>query len=615
MSTVMRKALSSTCHSFWAGVLLSTVIAALAYAVTQRSIESDAHARFLNHTTYAQHSLAVRLKSYVDLLRASASALQSIPQLSHRQFHDYVAGLNMAKDYPTLDFINFAAYVRDDERDAFVHTLRSEKRYLGAGAGGLDISPPGHRPAYLALNYFEPKVPNPALYGFDLMSNRYFGDSLVRERDDGTMQAPGTPLPILSHPNDMYLGIRMPVYRAGIPLDDAARRRAAYRGSIGIAFSVNKLLHGVMDGVALSGLRLVLFDAGPHLDDVPADRPGRRFTLFDSGGTASGRAPDAAGGVDDFAVTLPLSFFERPWQVTYIVRKAALYTGFDLYYPKLMMVFGFVGSMLAYALLTTLTSSRRAALELAGDMTGELRESQDKLQQSHQKLRRMADHAFQIKELERKRIAREIHDDLGQNLLALRIETEMLAARTHDHHGKLHARACATLAQIDTTIRSVRQIINDLRPTVLDLGLSAAVEWQARQFQRRTGIACTVRDDHGDIALPDHCATAFFRILQESLTNIVRHAKATRVDVELRLNAGWLSLTVRDDGCGLPPGGHDKSDSFGLVGIEERVAILGGTCTVFGAPESGTTVMVSAPVGEAPPHALHYAQGAGPAFI
>jgi signal transduction histidine kinase len=131
---------------------------------------------------------------------------------------------------------------------------------------------------------------------------------------------------------------------------------------------------------------------------------------------------------------------------------------------------------------------------------------------------------------------------------------------------------------------------------VLDLGLSAAVEWQVNQFQRRTGIRCRVDDKHGEIALPDHCATAFFRILQESLTNIVRHARATDVVVELSLNGNWLSLAVRDNGCGLPPGVHNKFGSFGLVGIEERIVILGGTCAIFSEPEGGTTVLVSAPV-------------------
>jgi signal transduction histidine kinase len=232
-------------------------------------------------------------------------------------------------------------------------------------------------------------------------------------------------------------------------------------------------------------------------------------------------------------------------------------------------------------------------------MTRELRESQYKLQLSHQKLRRLAHHAYQIKELERKRIAREIHDDLGQNLLALRIEAEILAERTKRSHGHLHQRASNTLNQIDTTIKSVRQIINDLRPTVLDLGLSAAVEWQVNQLRRRTGIECKVQTDRQEITLADHCATAFFRILQESLTNIVRHANATEVTVELGVKDGWLSLIVRDNGRGLPVGGHNKIGSFGLVGIEERVLILGGTCAIFGEPGRGTTVMVSAPINDA----------------
>jgi signal transduction histidine kinase len=153
---------------------------------------------------------------------------------------------------------------------------------------------------------------------------------------------------------------------------------------------------------------------------------------------------------------------------------------------------------------------------------------------------------------------------------------------------------------------------------VLDLGLSAAVEWQVDQFQKRTGIQCDIRDDHGEIALPDHCATAFFRILQESLTNIVRHANATHVKVELRLQGSWLSLTVRDNGCGLPPGGRNKYGSFGLVGIEERIVILGGTCAVFSEPGGGTTVMVSAPVvggPEQPVLAQQQQVGSGSAVI
>ena len=617
MSTILRDAFSVTRLSFWSGLLLSSLVGGLAYVVTDRSIESDARERFVDDATYAQNVIAARIKSYTDLLRRSASFIHSSDNLTHRQLHEYVRSLDLAKHYPAFDNLNLALYVRDQERQAFVARLRREMQGYVGTADLLDIAPHGSRPAYLVVSYIEPDLFSPGHYGVDLMANVAFGQQLMNERDQGTVQASGTPIPPLSRPNDAHLGMRMAVYRPGAASDSVEQRRAAYIGSLGIAFSLPKLLLGVIDEMPIADVRMTLYDVGKHLLDGRASAVSSTQTLFDSQGTSARPRPPLATGGGVFSVTLPLDFNGRPWRIVYSVPKAALYTEFDSAYPKLMMAFGFIGAMLLYALLHTLTSSRRAALALAREMTSELRESQDKLQLSHEKLRRLADHAYQIKELERKRIAREIHDDLGQNLLALRIEGEMLASRTQGTHKRLHARARATLQQIDTIIKSVRQIINDLRPTVLDLGLSAAVEWQVHQFQRRTGIQCEVHDEHGEISLPDHCATAFFRILQESLTNVVRHANATRVVVNLRLNAGWLSLAVKDNGCGLPPGGRNKFGSFGLVGIEERVLILGGTCAVFSEPGGGTTVMVSAPVHEAPDHLLQYLQehSAGSAVV
>ena len=604
MATALRDAFSVTRFSFWVGALLSSLVGSLLYLFTARSIEGDAEARFVSHARHAQSVINVRLRSYANLLSSTSSMIQSTPVLTHRNFSEFVSALDLPRNFPAIDYINFAVYVPEEQRDIFVDDLsRNVSRIFGAPVD-LTISPRGARGPYLVVAYIEPAPPGARYYGIDLLANRYFGNQLSEQRDRGITFSSGSPIPLLSQPNNIYLGVRTPVYRAGQPLDTVEARRAAYAGSLGIAFSVRKLLHGVMDEIPIAGLRMTLYDLGPGMDAQGRDASHKLLTLFDSAGTATNPAPPLGAGADTFAVMLPLDFNGRLWKAVYSVRKSALYTESDGYYPTLMMAFGFVGSVLLYALLHTLTSSRRAALALAQDMTRELRESQDKLQLSHQKLRRLADHAYQIKEMERKRIAREIHDDLGQSLLALRIEAELLAARTKDTHSHLHKRARATLQQIDTTIKSVRQIINDLRPSVLDLGLSAAVEWQVNEFQRRTGIQCEVQDDHGEIALPDHCATAFFRILQESLTNIVRHANATRVKVELRLNGGWLSLTVRDNGCGLPPGGRNKYGSFGLVGIEERIVILGGTCAVFSEPEGGTTVMVSAPVVGGPDYSV-----------
>ena len=604
MSTVLRDAFSVTRFSFWTGVVLSCIVGTMAYLVTARSIESDAYARFLNHTKYAQNVIAVRIKSYTDLLRSTASMIHSNDKLTHDDFHEYVRGLDLAHNFPAVGYVNYAVKVDASERPAVIQQMRDYVREVFDAHADVDITPRGIRPSYLVVAYVEPHPPRPDMYGVDLLANPYFGSQLIDERDRGILLSSGTPIPGLSHPNDLYLGMRMPVYRMNLPTATVAQRRTAYLGSIGVAFSITRLLYGVNDEIPIPNVRMTLYDVGAHIRLGGHDPVVQALSLYDTHGTSALPYPPLASGDDVFSVTLPLDFNGRPWTTLYSVSKSALYTDFDVWYPKLMMVFGFLGAMLLYTLLHTLTSSRRAALELAREMTSELRESQNKLQQSHLKLRRLADHAYQIKELERKRIAREIHDDLGQNLLALRIEAEMLATRTHRRHNLLHGRARATLHQIDVTIKSVRQIINDLRPNVLDLGLSAAVEWQVNQFQRRTGIACEVNDHHGEIPLPDHCSTAFFRILQESLTNIVRHANATKVVIDLRLNGGWLSLTVRDNGCGLPQDGGDKFDSFGLVGIEERIVILGGTCAVFSEPGGGTTVMVSAPVIDPPKHLI-----------
>jgi signal transduction histidine kinase len=170
----------------------------------------------------------------------------------------------------------------------------------------------------------------------------------------------------------------------------------------------------------------------------------------------------------------------------------------------------------------------------------------DELRQSKALLRELASHQELIKEEERKRIAREIHDELGQNLLALRIDASMLHSRTGTMHPKLNEKAAYALSQIDATIKSVRGIINDLRPPVLDLGLQAAIEWQIQEFRRRSGIHCdiVVRDESFDHHLNDKRATALFRIVQESLTNIIRHAQATHVQIDLNRESSLLYMKI-----------------------------------------------------------------------
>lgn len=210
------------------------------------------------------------------------------------------------------------------------------------------------------------------------------------------------------------------------------------------------------------------------------------------------------------------------------------------------------------------------------------------LRQSHAQLRQLALHLETAKEDERKRISRDIHDELGQNLLALRIDISMLSARTEGSHPRLHRRVGAVLSNVDTTIKSVRGIINELRPMALDLGLQAAIEWQVGDFRKRSGVACRllIRDEALFAAIGSQAEIVLFRIVQEALSNVMRHAQASQVEIELSSDACAVYLAISDNGIGITPQQQRKKQCFGLIGIAERVTALGGHFEV-GMPASG----------------------------
>lgn len=582
--------------AFWLGVLLSSVVGLLFYVATAKTIERDAQERFNSMARSVQTTIDGRIKSYIDVLRASASLMSTSPDLTRQQFHRYVEGLSLEKEFPGIDAINFARYVTEDERPEFEARMRKEVAAMSSEYPPFRITPPGRRAVYNVITYIEPVGSWANRFGIDL-NGRGELPSHQDMRENGSIAASATPVPFLSGVNRTGLAIRMPVYRMGMRASTVDERRAAFVGSVGIGFRVQKLIEGVLDQMPVRGVRLILTDIGVRPGRMQKGVAQPQRVLFDSKATEAMPSPPIA--ILDratFVATLEVGYNMRAWEAQFSVRKADLYTGFDAYVPWLAMLAGFVSTMLLYILFQTLSSSRRSAVALAENMTKELRASEANLQKSNENLRRLGAHAEKIKEAERKRIAREIHDDLGQNLLALRIEADRLALRTGDRHPYLHMRARTTVSQIDATIKSVRQIINDLRPNVLDLGLNAAVDWQIAEFRRRTGIDCDLLETHQDIRVSDHCATALFRILQESLSNIFRHAQATRVQVVLRMERGWILMSVGDNGIGLHPNGRYKPGSFGLVGIEERINILGGTFDIHSESGNGTIVRVAVPM-------------------
>ena len=222
--------------------------------------------------------------------------------------------------------------------------------------------------------------------------------------------------------------------------------------------------------------------------------------------------------------------------------------------------------------------------------------TEQRLRSSEENLRALAAHLQSVREEERIHIAREIHDELGQALTGLKYDIGTLARSSLKDDPETAEKTQALSQGIDRIINSVRRIASGLRPEVLDeIGLAAAIEWQAREFQRRTGIRCTVDIDH---AFPDpdkERSTALFRIFQELLTNVARHANASRVKAQLT-DGPDIALTVEDNGRGIKDVEIESPTSLGFMGLRERVLAFGGNIEVQGQEGKGTKVSVSIPM-------------------
>lgn len=238
-------------------------------------------------------------------------------------------------------------------------------------------------------------------------------------------------------------------------------------------------------------------------------------------------------------------------------------------------------------------AGQSTGISLVRDITAR-KQVERNLEESRAQLRGLAAHLEEAREQERRRIAREVHDELGQILTALQLNVAALAYKAASDSPTLCELAQKTSKLTDQALAVVRNVASSLRPVVLDMGIAAALEWQVRRFASQTGIRCDVHVRGNDIQLAEAHANALFRIVQEALTNVARHAKAGRVDVSLDMDGINYVLKVRDNGMGFDTGAS-KADSFGLIGIRERALMLGGTVCIDSRAGEGTEIVVRIP--------------------
>ncbi len=234
-------------------------------------------------------------------------------------------------------------------------------------------------------------------------------------------------------------------------------------------------------------------------------------------------------------------------------------------------------------------------LGLARDIT-ERKQMEHHLQESQVLLRQLASRNEAAREDERRHLKREIHDELGQYLSALRLGISVLDIQLGKIHSPLQEETQRLITVVDSTIKVVRNVVAALRPSALDLGIVSALEWLAQEYAGKTAIPCQLQVPDGDLYMDDKSATAIFRIVQESLTNIARHAQATRVEIALERKGDNYCLEVRDNGRGFDPALR-KADSFGLVSIRERALMLGGEVDIASMP-GRTAIRVHFPAQE-----------------
>ena len=224
-----------------------------------------------------------------------------------------------------------------------------------------------------------------------------------------------------------------------------------------------------------------------------------------------------------------------------------------------------------------------------------LQESEARLQVLAEQLRELSAHLETVREEEKARIAREVHDELGQMLTVLKLETSMCELAYADLDPGLRDRLNSMKRLIAQLFQLVRDVATALRPPILDAGIASAIEWQARRFEARTQIPCLVQVPDNLPSLPDATAIGLFRILQESLTNVMRHAEAHTVELNLTLSDDVLCMSIADDGKGFDQRA-ERPVSFGLVGMRERVLIMGGQLHLDTSPGEGTTLRIHIPL-------------------
>ena len=580
----------------------------LLFAVVRDAVENVAKLRFERLASDARHVIQARVDSYGEILYGLAALFASESSVSRLQFHRYVEALDLKNRFPGFDVVNYAVHVRAEDKRRFEDAVRRDTSLNPEGYPNFAIRPPGERPEYYVLVYVEPMAGFEFAFGLDTSVNPAIKDSkalaasINLTRDSGKLNSPGLPIRIKSRGKEYIgLGMRLGVYRAGMPTDTVEQRRAAFFGSVGAGFNIENLLKGVLDDEMARYLRFRLYGAESTADDPATASGKKRFLLFDSvplNPALSGQDVDDPNSV--FTSVLPMEVGGRTWEVHFSARKAAIIGRVDALLPWMILAGGVLSSVLLFGMFYSLASSRSRAVELAREITRDLRENEEELRVSSTQLQAMSRRLVEAQESERRQLSRELHDRVGQNLTALSISLDILKTQLSGNgNAALCSRIDDAAVLLESTSGAIENVMSELRPPMLDdYGLLPALQWYANEFCVRTGIQVSVDGEEGTQRLPQASEIALFRIVQEALNNVAKHAHARHVQIALERSDTHLILSVVDDGQGIDVASHSGSSrrqGLGMVTMRERTQAVGGRFEIGMGSIRGTRLVVRIP--------------------
>jgi signal transduction histidine kinase len=551
------------------------------FAYVRDDIERDAQLRFERQAADAKHIIERRLHSYVGVTYGLKALFAARDSVSRAEFQQYVASLNLAENYPGFVQLNYAKHIRGAERARFEAEVRRDYPQFA-------IKPPGGRPEHHVLIYIAPMEGNAFSFGIDIIASAPQARVVAQHRETGALFSSGR---LLNAGKDGSVGLamRLAVYRNGAPLDTAEQRRDAFIGTVGAGYNVRKLMAGVLDDTTMTAMRYRLYDAGPT-----GERSAAPTLLYDSAQSAPGAPREdfvVAGDGPIFDAVLPLELASRRWELHFNAPMNAFLKRTDGELPWMALVGGLLSSMLLFAVVFSFASARERAIVLAEEISARAVEARRvNAAQIRDLLRRLV----YAQETERRRFSADLHDLVGQSLTVIGMGIETLRSLLA---GNLPKKADATFDDmarlLKETMGSVRAVMSDLRPPLLDdYGLYAAIEWHARQMATRTGLRVEVGGTKLEPRPPAEVEVALFRIAQEALTNVAKHAGASRATVSLSREDGRVRLVVEDDGRGIVPAANDSEDlGWGMAVMHERAAAVGGLMRVE-SQGKGTRIVV-----------------------